>query len=170
MDKGISLKFLEEKHINNIVESTKGTNVSRGEEYLKRCLEECANNKRVTLVAFVGEDAAGIVNIVFESKYPYFKNNNIPEINDLLVVPKFRNRGVGKSLINEAEKVAAKTYDYIGLGVGLYKDYGSAQRLYVKNGYVPDGNGIIYDNKEVLPGNHVFLDDDLLIFLYKALR
>ncbi|MEA5040462.1 MAG: GNAT family N-acetyltransferase [Clostridiaceae bacterium] len=91
------------------------------------------------------------------SQYPFFKENNIPEINDLLVHPKFRNQGVGKMLVSEIEKEAAKTYSYIGLGVGLYKDYGSAQKLYTKNGYILDGNGLMYNNAEVQPGRDVFV-------------
>ena len=58
---------------------------------------------------------------------------------------------------------------YIGLGVGLYKDYGSAQRLYTKNGYIFDGNGLMYNNIEVIPGKDVFVDDELLLYLYKKI-
>jgi len=39
-------------------------------------------------------------------------------------------------LIDQCENYASSKYEYIGLGVGLYKDYGSAQRLYTKNGYI----------------------------------
>lgn len=161
---------LKENLINAIVESLVGTNVSRSEEYLLRCLRENEVFKRITFVALVDSEVAGLVSLIYESEYPFFKENSIPEINDLLVHPKFRNQGVGKLLINKTEKDAAKTFNYIGLGVGLYKGYGSAQRLYVKNGYIPDGNGIIYKNNEVQPGNYVFLDDDLLLYFYKKLK
>jgi hypothetical protein len=57
----------------------------------------------------------------------------------------------------------------IGLGVGLYKDYGNAQRMYCKRGYVLDGNGISYQNLEVKPGETVVLDDELLLYLVKEL-
>ncbi len=147
-----------------------GTNVSRSEEYLIRCLKENDEFKRITFVASVGSEIAGLVNLIFESEYPFFRENKIPEINDLLVHPSFRKQGVGKLLICEAEREAARNYDFVGLGVGLYRDYGSAQRLYVKNGYIPDGNGIVYKNNEVKPGNYVFLDDDLLLYFYKKLR
>ncbi len=72
-------------------------------------------------------------------------------------------------LIDECEKHVSTGYEYIGLGVGLYKDYGSAQRLYIKNGYIFDGNGLMYNNTEVKPGNDVFVDDDLLLYLTKRL-
>lgn len=38
----------------------------------------------------------------------------------------------------------------IGIGVGLYAGedggYGAAQRLYVKRGYIPDGNAQLIEN------------------------
>lgn len=170
MEDSIKICVLEENLITAIVESLLGTNVSRSEEYLKRCLRENKVFTRITFVALMGSDVAGLVNLIYESEYPFFKENNIPEINDLLVHPKFRRHSIGKLLVCEAEKEAGKNFKYVGLGVGLYKDYGSAQRLYVKNGYIPDGNGIVYKNKEVEPGNFVFLDDDLLLYFYKKLK
>ena len=166
----VDIGVLKENLIASIVESLAGTNVSRSEEYLARCLKENEEAKRVTFVATAGSEIAGLVNLIYVSEYPFFRENNIPEINDLLVHPKFRKRGIGKLLVNVAEKEAAKTFNHVGLGVGLYKDYGSAQRLYIKNSYIPDGNGVVYKNNEVKPGNYVFLDDDLLLYFYKKLK
>jgi hypothetical protein len=53
--------------------------------------------------------------------------------------------------------------------VGLFKDYGIAQRMYYKRGYMPNGNGIVYDGKEVAPGEIVRVDDDLNLFFIKEL-
>lgn len=64
-------------------------------------------------------------------------------------------------------KAAGRTS--IGVGVGLYADYGAAQWLYVTLGYRPDGNGITYAEKPVAPGAHVRLDDDLVLWLTKAI-
>lgn len=170
MEQGIRISLLDEGHIGAIVKETMGTNVSRKEEYLKMCLKENKEKKRITFVAFCGDNFGGLVNVIFESLYPYFKSNGIPEINDLLVVSRFRNQGIAKKLIDKSEAYASETYRYIGLGVGLYKDYGTAQRLYVKNGYIPDGNGLMYNNESVKPGSNVRVDDELLIYLYKQLR
>ncbi len=57
----------------------------------------------------------------------------------------------------------------IGIGVGLYKDYGSAQRLYCKKGYIPDGHGVQYQYQPVAPGSMIRADDDLLLFFTKNL-
>ena len=140
------------------------------EKYINRCYEQNATKERITFVAFVDNEATGYVNVIFNSSYPYFQINNIPEINDLYVLPGYRRRGIGKLLIEECESYISAEYYNIGLGVGLYKDYGIAQRLYTKNGYIPDGNGLMYKNTEVRPGNNVFVDDDLLIYLYKKIK
>lgn len=58
----------------------------------------------------------------------------------------------------------------IGLGVGLYADYGAAQRLYVRKGYIPDGLGITYKGQHIKPGLEVCLDDDLVLFFMKKLN
>ncbi|PAE14571.1 GNAT family N-acetyltransferase, partial [Virgibacillus sp. 7505] len=67
----------------------------------------------------------------------------MPEVNDLVVFPPYRRRGVGQALIHALEQLSRDLgYQTVGLGVGLYKDYGSAQRLYARLGYIPDGHGI----------------------------
>ncbi|MNI79537.1 hypothetical protein D3C73_1359990 [compost metagenome] len=67
------------------------------------------------------------------------------------------------------EKIAAQDYTRIGLGVGLYQDYGNAQMMYTKRGYVMDGKGITYKNVQVVPGQPVMVDDELLLYLVKDL-
>lgn len=139
------------------------------EQYINRCCKENESKERITFIAFFNNEVAGYVNIIYKSLYPYFLEKNIPELNDLRVLAKYRGNGIGKMLIHQCEKYASSKYEYIGLGVGLYKDYGSAQRLYTKNGYIFDGNGLMYNNIEVKPGKDVFVDDDLLLYLYKKL-
>ncbi len=57
------------------------------------------------------------------------------------------------------------------LGVGLHNGYGSAQRMYVKRGFVPDGTGVWYRGKpceQYQAG--LENDDDLQLFFSKKLR
>lgn len=54
----------------------------------------------------------------------------------------YRRRGIGSKLMDVAEEIAAKYSDTAYLGVGLHSGYGSAQRMYVKRGYIPDGSGV----------------------------
>lgn len=164
------IKNLEKSDISNMVKAYNESNAEAFGKYLSQCYEEKEMNKRITFVAYVESEVAGYVNIIYKSKYPYFREQGIPEINDLSVILKYRRNGIGKMLIDKCEKFTSDKYNCIGLGVGLYKDYGSAQRLYARNGYIPDGNGLVYNNVEVKPGHDVFVDDDLLIYLCKKIR
>jgi len=104
------------------------------------------------------------------SEYPFFKKNNIPEINDVWVGENSRRQGLGKMLIVHLEDLARQEgYRAIGLGVGLYKDYGPAQKLYFQLGYAPDGRGMTYKCADVTPGEPYLVDDDLIIWLTKSL-
>lgn len=40
-------------------------------------------------------------------------------------------------------------YNEIGVGVGLYRDYGQAQQLYFQLGYI-EGNGITYKGQSAI--------------------
>jgi hypothetical protein len=45
-----------------------------------------------------------------------------------------------RALIKWLENLASQEgYNEIGIGVGLYRDYGPAQQLYFQLGYIPDG-------------------------------
>lgn len=127
-------------------------------------------NDRKVWVAYYEVVVAGYITLKLNSKYPYFAANHIPEIMDLNVIPTYRNKGIATKLLDIAEEEAAKTTSIIGLGVGLYKDYGSAQKLYIKRGYMPDGNGITYDYKQITPGSMVCLDDDLVLWMTKRIK
>lgn len=92
-------------------------------------------------MANVHNQFAGYVTLKWQSQYPSFKAENIPEIMDLNVLPAFRKMGIGSLLLDRAEKEAATRSKVVGIGVGLYAGadggYGPAQRLYVKRGYIP---------------------------------
>jgi GNAT superfamily N-acetyltransferase len=102
--------------------------------------------------------------------YPVFRELNIPEIQDLVVMQQRRQEGIGCRLITALEQRARQQgHLQIGLGVGLYADYGAAQRLYVKLGYIPDGRGITCNYLPAAGGLSFRVDDDLLLWLVKSL-
>jgi GNAT superfamily N-acetyltransferase len=114
----------------------------RREQYV-RYFEEQQAGERVTLVAVSGGRVIGYTNVLWRSGYARFNESGIPEINDLNVTEGAQNRGVGRALIREAERVVAgRGNRVVGIGVGLTPDYAAAQHLYPKLGYVPDGRGI----------------------------
>lgn len=101
---------------------------------------------------------------------PFFAKKNIPEINALWIDEDHRRQGLGTALIQWLEKLAShEGYQHIGIGVGLYGDYGPAQKLYFKLGYAPEGNGITYKGQPTVAGETYPLDDDLILWLVKAL-
>lgn len=97
---------------------------------------------RVTFVACIEEKSVGYTNLVWKSDYKSFDETGIPEINNMHILDEFQKQGIGTALIQEAEKIALmQGKEEIGIGFGLTPDYGTAQRLYPKLGYIPDGRG-----------------------------
>lgn len=142
----------------------------------QRYFQEQENNQRCIWIAFKGKEFLGYVTLKWHSDYPNFNKYGIPEINDLNVLPSFRNKGIGSKLLDLAEAEAhASTSSaragcgMVGLGVGLYADYGNAQKLYIKRGYIPDGHGATYQYLPVVPGEKYPVDDDLILWFLKKL-
>lgn len=143
---------------------------SQYEQYLSQ--QEAGH--RVVLAAYSGVqnlpilDFAGYVTICWQSHYPPFREANIPEIVDFNVLPRFRRKGIGAALMDEAENLVARVSTLVGIGVGMTADYGSAQRMYVRRGYIPDGRGLFSGGKPVQYGQPVPVDDDLVLYLMKT--
>ncbi len=72
--------------------------------------------------------------------------------------------------MTQAEAMISKHFDTVGIGVGLYTDYGPAQRMYVVRSYVPDGQGCTYKNEPVSGGQRICADDNLVVWFSKRLR
>ncbi len=137
------------------------------ESHFERFLAEQDAGERTVLLAYSDEVFSGYVTIKWKSDYPDFAEKAIPEINDLRVLLQFRRQGIASALLDEAEKRIFEQSGAAGIGVGMYADYGPAQRMYILRGYVPDGAGLFYNNKPVIPGQDVSVDDDLLLYLTK---
>ncbi len=138
-------------------------------EQYRRYAAEQAAGQRVTLVAEVDDVFAGYVNVLWESPYAGFRAAGIPEIADFNVLQRFQRRGIGTALMNAAEALIAERSPVAGIGVGLTADYGAAQILYVKRGYVPDGRGLVYRDRPAPYGTAVTVDDDLVLYLTRRL-
>ncbi|MBM7568442.1 GNAT family N-acetyltransferase [Paenibacillus sacheonensis] len=141
----------------------------RPESYYDECLAENAAGTRITLLALADGQVVGCAHLKYTSSYPYFKDKHIPEISDMNVFPEYRKRGTANKLMDEFERIVGLDHNRIGIGVGLYKDYGAAQRIYCQRGYVPDGNGVMYRDIEVVPGQTVRMDDELVLYFVKEL-
>ncbi|MFM1583760.1 GNAT family N-acetyltransferase, partial [Helcococcus ovis] len=94
----------------------------------------------------------------------------IPEIVDFNVFEKYQKNGIGQKLLTAVIDKAKEFSDKVGIGVGLNSNYGKAQRLYVKNGFIPNGTGIYYEGK-VLPVNEKCINnDELALYFIKEIK
>ncbi len=164
------IRLLEKLDIPIIVKAFAEADWSKPTALFEQYYKEQNEGKRFIWITYVADRLAGYITLKMESKYKPFLNKNIPEINDFNVLPPYRRQGVGLQLLKMAEFETSKTSDIIGLGVGLYEGYGAAQKLYIKQGYVPDGLGITYNCAKVEYGSHVILDDDLILWFTKKLK
>jgi len=139
-------------------------------KYLTR-LRDQAEGKCVSLTAVYKGQPAGYVNVYLAGLGGAFSEKGWPEIVDFGVLEKHRRKGIGSKLMDIAEQIAGQYADIVWLGVGLHSGYGSAQRMYIKRGYIPDGTGVWYQGKpceQYAAG--IANDDDLVLFLSKQLK
>ena len=138
----------------------------RSPVYFERCLQE----NYPIVIASVEEADTGFAVLNTASRYLPFLRLGIPEIQDVNVLPDYRQRGIASALIAACENEArALGYNDIGIAVGLNHTYGPAQRLYTKLGYMPDGAGAMYNHATPEEGALYPLDDDLCLMLIKPL-
>lgn len=133
-------------------------------------LKDQQEGKCISLVAEYQGNVAGYINVYPDSSWGAFGNMGYPEIIDFGVLEKYRCLGIGSCLMDAAEKIAGEYSDTVYLGVGLHSGYGSAQRMYVKRGYVPDGSGVWYGSGVCAPYGECCNDDDLNLYLSKKLQ
>jgi GNAT superfamily N-acetyltransferase len=134
-----------------------------------RYLDEQECGTRAVWVAFVDAAFAGYLTVNWSPAYPPFRDASIPEIQDLNVLPRNRRCGIATALLDRAERAIAERSGRAGIGVGMDGDYGAAQRLYVRRGYVPDGRGLTYRNRALRHGDETRVDDDLVLYLTREM-
>lgn len=144
--------------------------VSDGEAEARRYLADHAEPDGASLIAVGGSSVIGYLAIVWESTYAGFRRRGIPLVHQIAVAGPFRRRGVATLLMDAAEQLARERgITALGITVGLFDEYGPAQRLYGRRGYVPDGRGACRGQRPLSKGMQVTMDDDLIIWLTKDL-
>jgi len=164
------IRLLESKDIPEIAEAFQQLGWRKPASQYERYLMEQSLGLRHVYVAFVKGEFAGYLTVCWHSLYVPFRKENIPEIVDFNVLPKFRRQGIGTQLMDTAENIIAKVNPIAGIGVGMDPDYGAAQRLYVLRGYVPDGRGLHHRDHYVKYSEQITVDDDLAMYLTKELK
>ena len=143
---------------------------AKADSYFDHALEQQQAGTRVTFIAEYEGQEAGYCMLAWEPKYAFFRKLGIPEIQDLNVLSEFRRKGIGGFMIDYCENLARdKGYEHMGIGVGMDTSYGPAQQLYVRRGYIPDGNGLTYDRKPIAKGDFKPIDDDISLMMMKDL-
>ncbi len=163
---------LQKKEIPLLVETFQAPWIQKEDLEKKwiRYFEEQNSGKRLVILIWGEKSIIGYGSLLLLSEYPPFLEQDIPEIHDVWVSKTHRGLGLGKKLLLQLENLALeKGYRIVGLLVGLYEDYGPAQKLYFRLGYEPDGRGICYKYESVEPGQSYPVDDDLLLALTKSL-
>lgn len=169
----IVIRGLEEKDIEPVARYFvfPWTTIKTSIEKWTRYYDEQIHGKRQAFLVEQEHQPIGYGSLVVCPEYPNFSAQNIPEISDVWISENYRGLGYGTLLISHLENVAKNIgYRQIGIGVGLYKDYGQAQKLYIKLGYMPDGQGITYKSEPVIAGQKYSVDDDLILWLVKNLN
>lgn len=138
--------------------------------YFGRQLDyQAKGHREVYLITVDGVDA-GYCILNWDPKYGFFRKMGVPEIQDINVTQQFRRQGVATAMIEYCEDLAReKDKAYMGIGVSVSSDFGPAQRLYTKLGYIPDGHGVTYDRQNTSSGDFKPIDDQLCLMMVKAL-
>jgi len=118
-------------------------------------------------IAVANGSIAGYAALQNEAVYGPFSYNGVPYMGDFLVFPAFRKHGVGSRIMDTLERIAFRTHDAIGAGISMYADWGSAQRMCARRGYIPDGSGIWYLNERPEEGAPCTNDDDMILYMLK---
>jgi GNAT superfamily N-acetyltransferase len=164
------IRLLKSQDILEIAEAFLQLGWNKPASQYEHYLAEQTLKTREVYVAFVDEKFAGYLTIRWSSLYEPFRKENIPEIADFNVLPKFRRQGIGTQLMDRAESEIAEVSPIAGIGVGMDPDYGAAQRLYSLRGYVPDGRGLHYRGHPIKYGETLTVDDSLALYLTKELK
>ena len=104
-------------------------------------LKDQTEGKCIALSAVYEGCPAGYVYVYLHVEEGPFKGKGWPIIVDFNVLKKYQRRGI------------------------------TAQRMYVKRGYIPDGSGVWYQGRQCVQYETVCtVDDDLILFFSKQLR
>ena len=170
MNADIKIEPLETKHLANLVAAFSNYGGDKSEDKFKQIIQSQEIGISSAWIIHFKESIAGYVIVHWDSCLPEFRECQIPEISDLNVLPEFRGKGIASALLNEIEIIISKRSKFAGIGVGLTNEYAAAQRLYVRRGYVPLGNGLTYKYNPVSHGQTVLIDDDLVFWLTKLIK
>jgi GNAT superfamily N-acetyltransferase len=166
---GLKLDFrvVRPDEIASVKQEVKEAFFSGDEVSIDEHFQDHANGASTTILGYEAGRLVGIVTIRWHPRYPLVRERGIPLIQNVEIRYEDRGRGLGDQMLARAEEEIARRSPIAGLVVGISQDYGPAQRLYAKRGFVPDGRGVCRQFTPLKHGEQVTVDHDLLLWLFK---
>jgi len=166
----IEIRKASENDLERLNALLEALNEQKDDYYFVRCLKEQEQGKRVLFLLMLDGRDIGYGMLNWQPQYNLYQRLNIPEIQDLNVLTAMRQNGAASAFIKYCENLARKQgRNQLGISVGLHAEFGPAQRLYFKHGFMPDGYGVTYDREIVKAGEIRPVDDNLCLMLVKDL-
>ena len=165
----ISIRAMVEKDVDIILSNYTEQGWHKPKEVIEKYLN---GQKEKRLYVFVAEymgDIAGYTVLYPDTDIGPFASEKIPMVSDFIVFKKYQRKGIGNKILDAAEKKASELSDKVQLSVGLHSGYGSAHRIYIKRGYIPDGSGVWYNDVQLEQYAECRNDDELILFFVKNL-
>lgn len=147
-------------------EYTLSGEVKSGETFTTLYARQRMKKAAVYVAEFEGK-LLGYVVVCFEVT---LQGSVIVHIEDLFVLPLFRKCGVGASLLDFAEGEIERRFDKVHASIGIGAAYGAAQRLFIKRGYLPDGQGARYNGRILQEGAQAINTRSLCLKYCKELK
>ena len=164
---GLSFRVVSPEELTQVKQEVKAVFFSGDDAEVEANFVEHENGASTTILGYEAGRLVGIVTIRWHSRYPPFRERNIPLIQNIEIRYEDRGRGLGGQMLERTEQEIAKRSPLAGLVVGIFDAYGPAQRLYARRGYIPDGRGVCRDHTPLKQGDVVTVDHDLLLWLVK---
>ncbi len=166
--KDLIIRKMMEADVDSLYEGFKAQGWNKPRDLFLNYYRQQEAGKRFVVIAAYEEGAVGYLTLLpMATNGPYADHD--PEIVDFNVLQAHQRKGIGTLMMDAAEKLAYEMSDRITLSVGMHSGYGTAQRMYVKRGYMPDGQGLYYRGHKIKPYTDTRNDDDLVLYMYKNL-
>jgi len=163
----LTFRVVQPHEIASVKQEVKAVFFSGDEATIEANFQDHDNGESTTILGHEAGRLVGIVTIRWHSRYPPFRERQIPLIQNIEIRYEDRGRGIGGLMLERTEQEIALRSPLAGICVGIMASYGPAQRLYVKRGYVPDGRGVCHPQEPLQEGETVTIDHDLLLWLVK---
>lgn len=163
-DENLVIESMEESDIDLFYSAFQNQGWHKEIETLKKYFREQESGVRQVFVARKKGHIAGYITLKKATKGPFIGEYEAQDFN--VFIP-YQHQKIGYRLLCTVEEYVFQRANCITLAVGLHQGYGKAQKLYIRNGYIPDGSGVFYRGKVLEPYTSCMNDDDLILYLKK---